>query len=219
MKTRCLRLIPFLPFALAPLACGGTGDTAAGGTGGSASTTSSGSDGTGVGGGASTSSTSASGTTGSNGTGGSSACSGYIDVVENGEASQHFGSNCMGSWGSSETMTAVGFHFAGGAAPGADEIDINGCATAGNNAAGLHLRTPKVSAPGTFLDGAADYTDAAGAPFSSAADPYKIVITKLDAPGGVIEGTFDLTVTGPTDAKKALKGSFHVCRVADQDVP
>jgi hypothetical protein len=221
MKTHCLFLVPFL--ALAPVACGSTGDTAASGTtgsGGAASTTSSGSDATattGAGGGASTSSaTSGSGTSGA---GGSSACAGYIDLTENNEAKLHFGSICMGSWGSSETMTAVGYHFAGGAAPGADEIDIDGCATTGANAPGLHLRTPKVSAPGTFLDGAADYTDAAGVPFSTAGDPYKIVITKLDPPGGVIEGTFELTVTGPTDGKKTLTGAFHVCRVGDENVP
>ena len=220
MKPRCLFLVPFL--ALAPVACGGTGDTATSGTtgsGGSASTTSSGSDATsttGAGGGASTSSTSGSGTSGA---GGSSACAGYIDVTENGAAKQHLASICMGSWGSSETMTAVGYHFAGGEAPGVDEIDIHGCATAGNSSPGLLLRTPKVTAPGTFLDGEADYVDAAGSPLSTAGDPYKIVITKLDPPGGVIEGTFDLEVTGPTDAKKTLTGSFHVCRVADENVP
>jgi hypothetical protein len=221
MKTRVLRLIPFLPFALAPLACGGSGGTAATGSGGSTGTASTGSDttsSTGAGG-ASASTSSASGTTGSSGTGGSGACSGFIDVTETGGVPQHFASICAGSWGSSETMTAVGFHFAGGAAPGADEIDINGCATAAAGSAGLHLRTPKVSAPGTFLDGDADYVDAAGVPLSSAADPYKIVITKLDQPGGVIEGTFDLTVTGPTDGKKALTGTFHVCRVANEDAP
>jgi hypothetical protein len=125
----------------------------------------------------------------------------------------------MGTWGSNETMTAVGYHFAGGAAPGADEIDIHGCATSGNNSPGLLLRTPKVTAPGTFLDGEADYVDAAGVPLSTAGDPYKIVITRLDPPGGVIEGTFDATVTGPTDGKKTVTGTFHVCRVGDQDVP
>ncbi|MEP7119676.1 MAG: hypothetical protein ABJE95_02155 [Byssovorax sp.] len=217
--------------ALGPIACGGTGDSASGGTtgaGGSGSTTSSGSNstsGTGVGGGASTSSTSGTAATssasgsGTTGAGGGNACSGYIDLTENNEVKMHFPSICMGSWGSNETMTAVGYHFAGGAAPGADEIDIHGCATTGAGSAGLLLRTPKVTAPGTFLDGDASYTDAAGVQLSSSADPYKIVITKLDPPGGVIEGTFDVTVTSPTDAKKTLVGSFHVCRVADENVP
>jgi hypothetical protein len=125
----------------------------------------------------------------------------------------------MGSWGSNETMTAVGYHFAGGAAPGADEIDMNGCAGTGNNAAGLQFQTPKVTAPGTFLDGAVSYTDAAGVTLSTAGDAYKMVITRLDPPGGVIEGTFDATVTGPTDAKRTLTGTFHVCRVANEDAP
>ena len=226
MKTQYLRLISFLPFALAPLACGGTGDTATSGTtgsGGSAGTTSSGSDstssGTSAGGGASTSSTSSTSGSGTSGAGGSSACAGYVDVAEDGAAKQHFASICMGSWGSAETMTAVGYHFAGGVAPGADEIDIHGCATAANSSPGLLLRTPKVTAPGTFLDGEADYVDSVGTPLATAGDPYKIVITRLDPPGGVIEGTFDLKVTGPTDAKKTLTGSFHVCRVADENVP
>ncbi len=116
-------------------------------------------------------------------------------------------------------MTAVGYHFAGGPFPGADQIEIVGCAGTGTNAAGLHLSTPMVTAPGTFLDGSATYTDAKGASFSTGLDPYQVVITKLDPPGGVIEGTFTGSVTGPTDAKKSLTATFHVCRVGDENTP
>lgn len=97
-------------------------------------------------------------------------------------------------------------------------MEILGCAGAGSNAAGLHLSTPMVTAPGTFLDGSANYTDAKGVTFSSGLDPYQVVITRLDPPGGVIEGTFKLSVTGPTDAKRSLTGTFHVCRVSDENV-
>jgi hypothetical protein len=204
----------FVPFAaLTSLACGGSVDSASTGTsgsGGSSSGTSSATS-SGSGGGATTSSTS--------GTGGGSACSGFIDVTEQGGAPQHFASICEGSWGSSETMTAVGYHFSGGVSPGLDEIQIGGCAGPGNNAPGLHLTTPKVTAPGTFMDGSATYTDANGGSWSTAADPYQVVITKLDGPGGVIEGTFTGSVTGPMDGKKSLTGSFHVCRVADENAP
>lgn len=210
--------------ALTTVACGGSGDTATTGTGGTATTsTSSGMTTTtgtgGAGGDATTTTSSTSSGSGTGGAGGSSACSGFIDISENGEATQHFASICEGTWGSNETMTAVGYHFSGGAAPGADHMEIIGCASAGAKSAGLHLSTPKVAAPGTFTDGSASYTDGMGAGWSTGFDPYNIVITKLDPPGGVIEGTFTLSVTGPTDSMKTLTGTFHVCRVADLNAP
>ena len=216
--------------ALTTVACGGSGgsggsgDTATtgtSGTGGTAATsTSSGmSTTTGTGGDATTTTSSTSSGSGTGGAGGGSACSGFIDVSEDGGATQHFASICEGTWGSSETMTAVGYHFSGGAAPGADHLEIIGCASAGAKSAGLHLTTPKVDAPGTFTDGSASYTNSMGAGWSTGFDPYKIVITKLGPPGGVIEGTFTLSVTGPTDSMKKLTGTFHVCRVADQNAP
>jgi hypothetical protein len=116
-------------------------------------------------------------------------------------------------------MTAVGYHFSGGVAPGLDEIDMNGCAGPGNNVAGLHLTTAKASAPGTYLDGSASYTEASGGLWTTGLDPYSVVITRIDAPGGVIEGTFAVTMTNPIDAKKSLTGSFHVCRVMDENAP
>jgi hypothetical protein len=226
MRTLALLLIPVA--ALSSIACGGTGDSATTGTGagtgagGMASTTASTSTGTGqggAGGGAATSGSATSSGSGTAGTGGSSACSGFIDVTENNEVTQHFASICAGSWGANETMTAVGYHFSGGVAPGVDQIEIDGCASMAVGSARLHLTTPKVSAPGTFTEGSASYTDGVGAQWSTGLDPYNVVITKLDMPGGVIEGTFNLSVTGPTDGMKALKGSFHVCRVADENAP
>lgn len=221
MRSHLLLVLPFL--ALVPVACGGSVDSSgtgtSGGWGGSGgwpdSPTSSGTGGSG--GAATTSSTSS--TSSSSATGGGSACAGFIDVTEQGGAPQHYASICAGSWGSNETMTAVGYHFSGGAFPGLDQIEINGCAGPGNNAAGLHLSTPMVSANGTFLDGSATYNDANGGFWSTAGDPYKVVITKLDGPGGVIEGTFAGTVTGPTDAKRSITASFHVCRVEDENAP
>jgi hypothetical protein len=189
---------------------GGGGDTAGSTTTGSTATGSTGSDST------ATSSTGSGGTSSSTGGG---ACAGYIDMSEAGGDKLHFASICAGYWGSSETMTAVGYHFAGGAAPGADEIDINGCAGTAAGSAGVTLQTPKVAAPGTFTDGAITYTDGNGVVWSTMADAYQIVITKLDAPGGVIEGTFTGTVSGVGTAKKSLTGAFHVCRVADENAP
>jgi hypothetical protein len=46
-----------------------------------------------------------------------------------------------------------------------------------------------------------------------------VVITKLDTPGGVIEGTFSAMVIGPMDTKLPISGTFHVCRVADLNAP
>ena len=209
----------FFAAACSSAVTGGTGGTGSGtgatstssGSGGAASTSS------GSGGTATTSTTST--TSSSGGTGGSSACAGFLDVTEMGSAPQHFAWICAGSWGSSETMTAIGYHFSGGAFPGADEIVIHGCAGPGANAPGLQLSTPKVSAPGTYLDGSASYTGSNGFGSSTGPDAYKVVITKLDEPGGVIEGTFAVTVTSPNDAKKSLTGSFHVCRVMDLNAP
>ncbi len=230
MQTRYLLLVPFLALAAAPLACGGAGDTAASGstgTGGAAATTTSSgtsmSATTGAGGDTSSTSTASSmssgSTTAASGTGGGSGCVGFIDVTENNEAKLHFGSICAGDNGSAETMTAVGYHFAGGAFPGADELRIDGCSTTAQGSPGLRLRTSKAAANGTFTDGDASYTDASSTPFSTAGDPYSVVITKFDPPGGVIEGTFAATVTGPTDGKKTLTGTFHVCHVKDELVP
>ena len=216
MRTISLLFIPVA--GLTFIACGGGVDTAStgtgsGGTGSTATTTTSATTGTGGAGGDATT------TSASSGTGGSSACAGFIDVSEDGAATQHYASICEGTWGSSETMTAIGYHFSGGAAPGVDNLEIIGCASTATGAAGLRLSTPKVAATGTFTDGSASYTDGAGALLSTGFDPYKIVITRLDPPGGVIEGTFDLSVTGPTDAMKTLTGTFHVCRVADLNAP
>jgi hypothetical protein len=184
MKSRVLLLVSFLAMAAAPLACGGTGDSASTGstgTGGAAGTTTSSgtsmSATTGAGGDASSSSTSTASSmsttssTGASGTGGGSGCVGFIDVLENNEVKLHFGSICAGDNGSSETMTAVGYHFAGGAFPGADELRINGCGATAQGSPGLRLRTSKAAANGTFTDGDASYVDTNSTPFSTAGDP------------------------------------------------
>ena len=136
-----------------------------------------------------------------------------------GGAVQHFASICEGGWGANESMTAVGYRLSGGVAPGLDQLDIVGCAGPGSASAGIQLYTTKASAPGTYTEGSLSYTNANGLTSSSVNDPYKVVITKLEEVGGVIEGTFTGTVTEPTDGKITLTGSFHVCRVADELVP
>lgn len=217
MRSIVLLLAPVV--ALSPLACGGTVESTSSTTG-TTSTSTSASTGTGIsgsggaGGSGGSGSSASSSASSSTGTGGGSACAGYLDVTEQGAAPQHFASICQGSWGANETKTAVGYRLSGGAPPGLDQLEINGCADL-NSDIGLHLTTAKASAPGTFTEGSAAYSGGYG----TANDSYQVVITKLDEPGGVIEGTFALTVTGPTDGKKSLKGSFHVCRVQDENVP
>ncbi|MEO5727855.1 MAG: hypothetical protein ABI134_08100 [Byssovorax sp.] len=134
-------------------------------------------------------------------------------------AQHHFATACEGAWGSNETMTALGYHFSGGAAPGINELDFLGCANASATSAGVRFSAQNAGAPGTFTAGAVSYTDANGALWSNTADPYEVVITKLDMPGGVIEGKLSAMVIGPGDTKLPLKGTFHVCRVSDLNAP
>ena len=155
----------------------------------------------------------------STGTGGSGACSGYIDVTGPTGAQHHFATACGGAWGSNETMTALGYHFSGGVAPGINEFDFLGCASASASSAGVRFSAQNAWAPGTFTKGALSYTDASGGAWSNTADPYEVVITKLDMPGGVIEGKLSAMVIGPDDTKLPLKGTFHVCRVSDLNAP
>ncbi len=194
-----------------------TGSASTGSTGsastGSAST---GSDSTGVGG---ASTGSASTGSASTSTGGSGACSGYVDVKAPTGAQQHFASACEGAWGINETTTALGYHLSGGASPGLDELDIQGCTSANAGSAGVQFSAMSAAAPGTFSTGAIGYTDNNGGKWVTTTDPYQVIITKLDMPGGVIEGSFSATVIGPNDTKLPISGTFHVCRVADLNAP
>ena len=155
----------------------------------------------------------------STGSGGSGACSGYIDVVGPNGVPQHFATACDGSWGANETTTALGYHFSGGVSPGLNQFDFLGCAKATPNSPGVHFTAQNVTSPGTYTQGSVSYTDANGAGWNNTTDPYEVVITKLDMPGGVIEGKFSSMVIGPGDTKLPLKGTFHVCRVSDLNAP
>jgi hypothetical protein len=194
-------------------ASGGTasGGTASGGTAGSG-TASSGSTSTGT----SSSGSSSSGSS-STGTGGA-VCAGYIDVISN-RGFSHFITACQGAWGTNESSTALGYHFSGGVFPGFNEIDLLGCADMSATSAGIHLSARNASAPGTFTSGDMSYTDANGGSWYTTGESYQVVITKLENPGGVIEGTFSVKATGPADTTITLTGSFHVCRVSDELAP
>ncbi len=228
MRLNFILLAPFL--ALVPIACGSVGEgssasnsSGAGGeaTGTASTSTGGGSNSTGNGGASTGSASTGSASTGSasTGTGGSGACSGYIDVTGPTGAQHHFATACGGAWGSNETMTALGYHFSGGVAPGINEFDFLGCASASASSAGVRFSAQNAWAPGTFTKGALSYTDASGGAWSNTADPYEVVITKLDMPGGVIEGKLSAMVIGPDDTKLPLKGTFHVCRVSDLNAP
>jgi hypothetical protein len=155
----------------------------------------------------------------STGSGGGGACSGYIDVVGPNGVPQHFATACDGAWGANETTTALGYHFSGGVFPGLNQFDFLGCASAAAKSPGVHFSAQNAAGPGTYSEGAVSYTDANGGAWSNTTDPYKVVITKLDMPGGVIEGSFSAMVIGPGDTKLPLKGTFQVCRVSDLNAP
>ena len=177
----------------------------------STGTASTGSDSTGVGG--------ASTGTASTSTGSSGVCSGYVDVKAPTGAQQHFASACEGAWGINETTTALGYQLSGGAPPGLNELDIQGCTSANAGSSGVQFSAQNASVPGTFTLGAISYTDTNGGTWVTTTDPYQVIITKLDMPGGVIEGSFSATVIGPMDTKLPISGTFHVCRVSDLNAP
>ena len=147
-------------------------------------------------------------------------CSGYVDVVADNGAPQHFGSICAGSWGTNQTTSAVGYLFSGGPAPGVQRLEIAGCASSSavSTTPGISLSASDASSVGTYTVGTTSYTDAAGT-WGFANDPFHLVVTRLDAAGGVIEGSFTAMVTHGGNAARSLTGSFHVCRVPDELAP
>src|SRR6185503_6039955 len=217
----------FSSFAVSFLvACGGSvesstdssgtssGDTSGTGAGGAATSSS-----TGTGAGGASSTTSSTSGTGGQGAGGGSACAGYIDLVEDNSAPKKLTSICQGSWGSSESTTAVGYSFSGGPFPGVQALEVAGCAGPGPKSQGIHLSASDAMNPGTYTKGTTFYTDTNGIDWGAANDPFKVTFTTIEAVGGVIEGTFSVIATHGGSAAHTVTGSFHVCRVQDELAP
>jgi hypothetical protein len=189
------------------------------GTSGTSGTTGTGfgstSTGTGFGSTTSASSSSSSGTTG--------ACVGSsIQVSPDNGGELDLGSNCASSYDPPGLTTPLGYLFAGGPAPGTEGLAILGCSSEASNAQGLRLFITGAAGAGNYGTGTAQYVDATGETWSSASgDMFGVLVIDFGAVGQAMDGKFAVTVQsqGPAIILHTLVGSFHVCRVMDQDVP
>jgi hypothetical protein len=146
-------------------------------------------------------------------------CAGTIAVAVDNGGLEHFDSICNGSWGANQTTGALGYLFSGGPFPGVQTLDIEGCVSANANSEGLLIALDKAMAPGKYTKGSVTYTDKNGVAWGVANDPLSVTVTRFDAVGGVIEGSFNATVTHGGNAAHSLGGTFHVCRVSDELAP
>jgi hypothetical protein len=152
---------------------------------------------------------------------GGQGCAGYIDLTEDNGAPMHWTSICFDAWGWPSSMTAVGYLMSGGPAPGAHELDVEGCQNSGDLVAspGIHLTASNAMSPGTYTTGSIRYTDAMSTLWGVPGDGVAITVTTIGPVGGHIEGTFSGSVSHGGNAAHLLAGSFDVCRVADELAP
>jgi hypothetical protein len=203
-----LRLTSLLLVPLVALACGGsvTSSQAGGttsGSGGSGTATSS----------AASSSSSSTGTVGqggSTGAGGNGAC-GTIELTVDNGAPRHYAANCAGSDPTESSFTTAIGYVSASPVQHTEWLTIVGCASAAAGAEGITLTAQDASGSGTYAMGTTQFTDAQGAVWGMASDPFDMVVTTWAA---TIDGTFSVTATKGGVAH-ALAGQFHVCHGAD----
>lgn len=150
---------------------------------------------------------------------GDAGCSGYVTVAAGNERSERFSSICDGSWGSQAATTAIAYLYQGGPPPGEHNLIIEGCSSAAAQSAGIQLSLFQDNGVGSYPNGSLTFTDDSGITWSSSGGPFSASITLYGAPGGAVEGTFSSTAFDAADAGETVAGSFHVCRVADEDTP
>jgi hypothetical protein len=146
-------------------------------------------------------------------------CSGSITFTVDNAASQTFSSICNGSWGSADSSTAVAYLYQGGPPPGVRNLIIDGCATELPGSGGLNLTLFQSNGTGTYTNGMATYTDSAGGSWGSNGGPFSVDVTAYGSTGEPVDGTFNATTANNADAGHVLVGSFHACRVPDEDTP
>lgn len=143
-------------------------------------------------------------------------CSGgSIDVSIDDGGIMTFPSICNGSWGSLSTSSAVAYEVAGGTV--FNGLAIDGCATGLPSSQGLVLDINGAQGTGTYTAGSTTYTDSSGNTWGSPEDPFSVMISQFNPPGGVIEGQFTVFAGNAADAGYSLSGTFHVCRVQDEN--
>jgi hypothetical protein len=157
----------------------------------------------------------------SSSTSSSSGCTmGAIDLDVDDAGTRHFPAACAGV-SPSMAKAAVGYLVEGGAAPGAHDLHVAGCASADAGAEGVALTIPQVLAAGMFASGDATYTPPMGSTWTTMdGGAFALSLTKLGPVGDTIEGTFTASVSPPmSQASHALSGWFHVCHAADVIAP
>jgi hypothetical protein len=125
---------------------------------------------------------------------------------------------CNGSWGSQDTASAAAYVFQGGAVGTPEHLVIDGCESRASGSEGLTLTLVSADGTGTFTNGTPLYTDSTGETWGMSGNPFSVDITRFDSPGGVVEGTFNVTASN-AGTSHVLTGSFQVCRVPDEDAP
>jgi hypothetical protein len=131
----------------------------------------------------------------------------------------HLDANC-GTWGMS-TTTAIGYVRSGGVAPGTSSLLVTACATFSAAKSRILLGVDGATSVGTYkMPAAAAYKDDQGVDWGGTdKDTTTTVITRFDDVGGAIDGTINGKLTQDGQGSLTIAGSFHVCRVLDEDVP
>lgn len=190
---------------------GGASSSSASSASGSSSTSSSGQGGKGSGG-------SGAGGKGSGGkgAGGAPSCmGGYLDLTVDQAAPVHLTSDCLEDPYAKLPNDALGYEVTHG---GQTTLSMFGCdAAMTSQGAFWSFGKPKV---GETMLGFVGYRDATDL-YGLAGDTIDIKVTKLDAPGGFVDGTFTAKATDTAGKKPAknLAGTFHVCRLPDVLLP
>jgi hypothetical protein len=186
---------------------------------------------------AETTSTSASGSGGAAGEGGSGGmggadlqepCEGYLDVSIDDGPQRRYAASCPESWlwggqtwQSAEQATAYGWVSSG--VPNATTILLNAvaCTSGDLGAEGFQFAVDDATAVGEYINpwqGYAIWHDGTGNAHGGCCDPFRMDLTRIDAVGGIIEGTFTADPGFGPGNPKHIVGAMHVCRAPDQGI-
>lgn len=113
------------------------------------------------------------------------------------------------------TPMAAAYRFAGGPAPGADQLNLIACASAAKGALGVQVHVDKADGAGQYTMGNVDFTDMNGGTWGTPMDPFAADFSVIQMVGGYVDGDFKANVTHGGNAAHSLQGKFHLCHVND----
>jgi hypothetical protein len=145
---------------------------------------------------------------------------GSVTLIVGNGGPQVLTSDCAtDTWNPDDTTTALGYFAEGGPPPGFSQLALYGCATTAPNSLGISVQNQGVTTTGTFTNGTASYTDAQSKVWSSTS-AYKLVVTQVDATGGVIEAQLTASVVSPpSQIAQSVSATFKVCHIQDELAP